>query len=305
MFSVIIAAYNAAGTIAHTLDSVLAQRYNDFEIIVVDDGSVDNTKIIINRYGDKVRYFFQENSGVSAARNHGAVMARGAWLCFLDADDCYYPDRLLRQAQLLSRYPALDFCIGDYHLAYSDGKIHKRSMSSSEWGLGLLAHADVYGCYRLEGKALGQLCAGYFGHTSTFSVPRQIFLKLGGYSEAYSVGEDLHLLIRLCAVSLTAGVDCEPQAVYYLHDKGLIRSDTLNAQIKTVDTLSSLKPMLKVAPEPIKHGFIQVLINARFDLAVALLRKGRRWQALIACFPILAERFNGDSIKLFLSIVKG
>ncbi|MFZ1810373.1 MAG: glycosyltransferase family 2 protein, partial [Candidatus Nitrotoga sp.] len=93
-FSVIIPAYNAAGTLARALDSVLTQTWAAFEVIVIDDGSIDNTAAVAASYGEKIRYLRQNNAGVSAARNHGARIASGDWLAFLDADDWYYPDRL-------------------------------------------------------------------------------------------------------------------------------------------------------------------------------------------------------------------
>lgn len=102
------------GTLTRAIDSVLAQVYAAYEIII-DDGSTDNASDVVSRYGDKVRYHFQQNSGVSSARNKGAKLAQGDWLAFLDADDWYYPQRLYWHAGLLQRHPTLDFLIGDYH----------------------------------------------------------------------------------------------------------------------------------------------------------------------------------------------
>jgi glycosyltransferase involved in cell wall biosynthesis len=112
-FSVIIPAYNAAGTLARALDSVLAQTWPAFEIIVVDDGSTDATAAVAAGYGEKIRYLHQDNAGVSAARNHGASIASGNWLTFLDADDWYYPDRLKWHGEMIERDASLDFLTGD------------------------------------------------------------------------------------------------------------------------------------------------------------------------------------------------
>ena len=78
-FSVIIAVYNGAATLARAIDSVLAQSYLPLEIIIVDDGSADDTAAIAQRYGESVRYSHQDNAGVSVARNAGARIARGEW----------------------------------------------------------------------------------------------------------------------------------------------------------------------------------------------------------------------------------
>lgn len=113
-FSVIIPAYNSAATLARAIDSVLAQNYPAQEIIVVDDGSTDGTNDIAGHYGDKLRYVRQGNAGVSSARNHGARIAKGDWLSFLDADDWYYPNRLRLHAEWIVEDTTLDFLTGDY-----------------------------------------------------------------------------------------------------------------------------------------------------------------------------------------------
>jgi glycosyltransferase involved in cell wall biosynthesis len=88
-FSIIVPAYNRANTISRTLDSLYAQTSTDFEVIVVDDGSTDNTREIVSVYVQQkgLNYFYQPNSGVSAARNCGATHATGEYLLFLDSDD--------------------------------------------------------------------------------------------------------------------------------------------------------------------------------------------------------------------------
>ena len=304
-FSVIIAAYNSGATLSKAIDSVLAQTYPAYEIVVVDDGSTDDTSVIARHYGDKIRYYCQKNSGVSGARNKGVELARGDWLAFLDADDWYYPQRLYWHAELLRRNPYLDFLIGDYHYGCADGSIIRRSIESSAFGLKILAAADEYDSALLGVAEMGALIPDYFGHTLTLSMPREKFLALGGYAPSFSIGEDIHLLIRLCADSQRAGVACSPMGIYYVHDSGLIRSDVVMAQIRTVETLSSLKEELRNALVPIRNGFLLLLLNARFDLAIALIRRGQHLKAIISFLPSLVECFSWRSVKMLLSIIKG
>jgi len=94
---VIIPAFNAARTIRRAIDSALAQTMAPAEIVVVDDGSEDNTACLAEVYGDTVRVVRQPNAGPAAARNHGARLALGDWLAFLDADDAWLPTKLERQ----------------------------------------------------------------------------------------------------------------------------------------------------------------------------------------------------------------
>jgi len=103
--SVIIPAYNCERTIAATVDSVLAQTYRDFELIVVDDGSTDGTAAILRGYGSRLTYVYQPNRERAAARNNGIRHATGEYLAFLDADDAWLPHKLERQVEALDRNP--------------------------------------------------------------------------------------------------------------------------------------------------------------------------------------------------------
>ena len=119
--SVIIPAYNAAATIAGTVDSVIAQTFQDFEIICVDDGSTDATLAIVRRYGDRVRLIEQANAGPAAARNNGARHSSGEYLAFLDADDVWAPQFLERAISALDADPALSLAYCNCALADSEG----------------------------------------------------------------------------------------------------------------------------------------------------------------------------------------
>ncbi len=94
--SAIIPTYNRAQMLRRAIDSVLAQAYAPSEIIVIDDGSIDNTREVAELYGQAVHYVYQSNSGVSAARNRGVKEAKCEWIAFLDSDDCWVPDHLSR-----------------------------------------------------------------------------------------------------------------------------------------------------------------------------------------------------------------
>lgn len=90
-FSVIIPSYNRSSLLREALDSVFSQTFTDYEVIVVDDGSTDNTLEILKNYGDKIKVLQQRNSGPGAARNHGAKEAKGEFLTFIDSDDIWFP----------------------------------------------------------------------------------------------------------------------------------------------------------------------------------------------------------------------
>lgn len=104
LFSVVIATYNRADLLSMALDSVLAQRCSDYEIIVVDDGSNDATEQALAAYGDKLQYFYQSNQGPSQARNYGISKACGDYITFLDSDDLFVPWTLASYQQVIAQY---------------------------------------------------------------------------------------------------------------------------------------------------------------------------------------------------------
>ncbi|MBS0330449.1 MAG: glycosyltransferase family 2 protein, partial [Proteobacteria bacterium] len=140
-FSVIIPAFNAAGTLARAIESVRAQSWPVHEIIVVDDGSTDATADVARRFGEAVRLIRQPNSGVSVARNAGAAAATGDWLAFLDADDWYAPGRVELHAAWIAEDATLDCLTGDYEYRDTDGKLLGTSMAQHESGRLMLAKA--------------------------------------------------------------------------------------------------------------------------------------------------------------------
>ena len=129
--SVIIPSYNRANLLKETLESVFAQTYTDYEVLVIDDGSTDNTEEVVSalladnsEWQCKVRYIKQPNVGVSAARNHGIFEARGEWIAFLDSDDLWFPEKLEKQMAFIDEHPFAGAVCSPAH-AYQDGQVVK------------------------------------------------------------------------------------------------------------------------------------------------------------------------------------
>lgn len=108
--SVIIPTFNRAAWVREAVDSVLAQTFQDFELLVVDDGSTDKTGAALAPYGDRLRYLYQVRQGVSAARNRGLELAAGEWIAFLDSDDLWLPTKLEAQVNFFNRNPEAEIC---------------------------------------------------------------------------------------------------------------------------------------------------------------------------------------------------
>ncbi|MDO8878569.1 MAG: glycosyltransferase [Pseudolabrys sp.] len=178
--SVVIPVFNGEQTIVRALNSVFAQTFSSFEIIVVDDASSDRTADIIASYSDRLTIIRStENRGAGAARNTGIAEARGRWVAFLDADDAWKPTKLERQIDLLERSrKSRAACATGYHLE-KDGR--KRAIS-----LNLTPEQfrrDIlFGCTISPG--------------STLIVERYVFDQMGGFDESFRRLEDWDWLLR-------------------------------------------------------------------------------------------------------------
>ena len=111
LISCIVPVFNGERYLGEALDSILSQTYRLLEIIIVDDGSTDETAAVIAEYGDQVRYLRQTNSGPWVAQNLGLSLAQGKFVAFLDADDLWHPEKLTRQMARFKKSPGLDICV--------------------------------------------------------------------------------------------------------------------------------------------------------------------------------------------------
>lgn len=131
LFSVIIPTYNYGKYLSRALESILLDSHQDYEIIVVDDGSGDNTATLvadyIKNYPEKIRYFYQENQGVATARNNGIQNAMGSYLSFLDADDEILPTAFAFWRNKIKEYPTMDFLLAGYFTQFPDGKTKQKT----------------------------------------------------------------------------------------------------------------------------------------------------------------------------------
>jgi glycosyltransferase involved in cell wall biosynthesis len=304
-FSVIIPNYNNGATLGRAIESVLAQTYPAHEIIVIDDGSADDSRAVATSFGDKVRYVYQDNAGVSAARNAGARVATGEWLAFLDADDTFLPERLALHADWIARGPGLDFLLADQDFRQPDGSFMHRSIDSTSFGRALLARHPGQRDILLEEADFGPLLADGFTEIRTLSIPRATFERLGGFPLGKRIGEDLHLVVRLCAGSRRAGVVAQSVADYYIYPSSAIRKDVVAAQRAFVETLEELAGEIRHAPAGLRRGLRQKIRQARLSLAYMYLRKQSRRDALGCVLPLLRPTPTWTAIRDVLSVVRG
>jgi glycosyltransferase involved in cell wall biosynthesis len=125
-FTVVIPTYNRADLIVETVEAVLAQTFQPSEIIVIDDGSTDNTHAVLSRYADKITVKVIKNSGVQTARNTGIALAKHDWVALCDSDDLWLPTHLEKQAALLSAEPGIGMSFGNFS-TLRDGVVEPKS----------------------------------------------------------------------------------------------------------------------------------------------------------------------------------
>jgi glycosyltransferase involved in cell wall biosynthesis len=121
--SVVIPTYNCARFLRQALKSVLSQTYTSYEIIVVDDGSTDDTRDVVAEFGDRLRYLYQPNGGLSSARNLALMNARGEFIAYLDADDAWYPEKLDRQVSFLDAHKECGLVHSDVTIVDDSGSV--------------------------------------------------------------------------------------------------------------------------------------------------------------------------------------
>jgi len=123
MVSIIIPTYNRARYIAETIESVLAQTYREIEIIVIDDGSKDNTGEVVKQFGDRVRYVWQQNSERAVSRNNGLKLSQGEFVSFPDSDDCWLPETVSEMVETMRRVPAAGVVAMSCAIVNSDRRV--------------------------------------------------------------------------------------------------------------------------------------------------------------------------------------
>ena len=188
-FSVVIPLYNKAHYIEATIRSVLNQTCTDYEVVVVDDGSTDDSLMLARRYeSDRVRVISQKNQGVSVARNTGIEHARGKFIAFLDADDQWQADYLATIQGLTNRYPESDIFVTAYAVDLGSGKVHYSTRLEPETG--------ILPSYWLT------LAKGYdFVWTSATVIRRNTLLRAGLFRPGEKIGQDLDMWARVARIN--------------------------------------------------------------------------------------------------------
>jgi len=233
---VVIATYNRARLLKETIESVLKQTFQDFELIVVDDGSTDDTEKVLKSYGDRVRYFRQENRGPSAARNLGIRHARTSWISIQDSDDICAPNHLKTLFGFVQKNPdcGMVFANGSYlDDPGPKGKTiipREKSKRMAERGVEL---ADLFSTsiVRLQAALLS----------------KEAFLSIGGLDETLRICMDLDLGFRFFMRFPVAYLD-EVVFFYRRHEGNIGR----NQELRLLENLRVIEKLVQDFPSATK-----------------------------------------------------
>lgn len=189
--SVVIPSFNSAEFLPETIDSVKGQSITIDEIIVVDDGSTDNTESVISALQADIIYTRQQNQGPSSARNRGIEIAKCDYIAFLDADDKWPPDFIRQQLDLLAKHPDAGLAFGDMRICSEDIILLPSLFEKNTFD------EKFFGKYPIVYNAFEKLLEVNFIPTGTVVVPRKVLLSVGGFPVEVRSAEDRHLWLRI------------------------------------------------------------------------------------------------------------
>jgi len=225
--SIVIPTYNRSAYLQKAIRNVLDQSFSDIEVIVVDDGSTDNTMEVLRQFGGRIKYISQVNQGVAAARNSGLKMASGVFIAFLDSDDEWDKDFILKMVYCLENTNCYWGICDNYRVVID---VNEKEMSREHQKRTLMLNSDEFYRTLLERDIVGGPSKGLFR--------KKVLEKIGGYDIQLSVREDWDLWIRLAALKLKVGHVEEPLYTYFIRQNSLTktnRAQGIKATLKLLD----------------------------------------------------------------------
>lgn len=282
-FSIIIPTYNRSSFLTKSIKSVIAQTYKNWEIIIIDDGSTDDTKLVFNRLSeidDRIRYVFQENQERSAARNNGISESIGNWITFLDSDDIYHPGHLEEFVKIIRKN---NFCEGLY---FSGISANSYDNTLQEYNTDSLNDIEFV---LLNTFATPQAC-----------VAKNIFRK-HSFNENITNGEDRELWVRIL----------EENKLFYHKNRTIIQINHSERSVNLGSEFESLKTLKYIIRENLqklsRKAIKTIISNAYFRIAKNYIFKKQFLKAIFYLVLSLIKSSENEQtrhkIALILSIL--
>ncbi len=263
MFSVIIPTFNRANYIKRAIDSVLNQSYKDFELIVIDDGSSDNTPLVLKSYKDKIKVITNKsNKGVSYSRNIGIKIAKNPIIAFLDSDDEWRKDKLLYQAKFFEKNPSFSIVQTNERWIRDGAFLNKKKIHLTKEGN--IFYNSLHLCLISP---------------SAVAIKKEVFEDVGYFDESFEVCEDYDLWLRVTKKYKVGYIDKELVIKYGGH------SDQLSKKYFAMDRWR-VKALLKLLEKEIDKEVLKVAIK-KSQILIKGAKKHNNKEILDEFEPIL------------------
>jgi glycosyltransferase involved in cell wall biosynthesis len=283
--SVVIPTYNSAAYLPETIASVTAQSFQDFEIIIVDDGSTDQTKSLVERSDQRVRYVFQEHAGIPAkARNKALELVRGEFVAFVDSDDLWEAEKLERQVQLMETQVNVAVCFTD-HCTFGASEDNRSAFDQARANLDRLQKTQVGDDdYIITSPTLLEDCLmrGPIPFwTSTILVRRSSLESVGRFNDEMPLDDDTQMWLRLAK-------QCRVGFIDKVLARRRIRPSSISASskerdsnifsLKTLDTLHEWLALTSEEREAVKCRAAEIAFAIGYgDFSNEQLKSCRKW----------------------------
>jgi glycosyltransferase involved in cell wall biosynthesis len=274
LISVIIPTYNRRGFLLQAVESVFKQTFADYELLVIDDGSTDGTGESLKPFKNKLVYLYQENRGVSAARNSGLQAACGEWIAFLDSDDWWQPNKLETQMRFFSEHPQAAVCQTDEIWIRRGRRVNPQKKHR-----------------KFSGEIFAPSLIRCLVSPSAVMIKRSLFDAVGFFDESLPACEDYDLWLR---------ISCK-HPIYLLQEPLVIKrgghSDQLSRMIPVLDQYR-IKSLVKLLDSgrcsPAQRKMVCKELKAKCRIVgLGCLKRGRQEEG--AFYLQLPERYNSFS----------
>jgi glycosyltransferase involved in cell wall biosynthesis len=289
LFSVVIPTYNRAELLRKTLESAFAQEFQDYEIIVVDDGSTDDTDQVLEAFGGKLRVFHRKNGGAGAARNLGAKNSTGQYLAFLDSDDLWFPWTLTTYAQIIKEKDRPTLVAGT--LVYFHNEAELSGLTSGPIAL------EHFADYFTAGRR------GHYCGSCQMVVRRDAFFGVGGFAEETTINNEDHDLVMRLGTAPGFVHMSAPAMIGYRRHPGAISWDvskTFAGSLREVQMektgrfpggIDRRRDRLRIVTFHLRPVTLALLRQREYRKAWTLYRQAFMWNLALGRFRFLAGFF--------------
>jgi hypothetical protein len=286
--SVVIPSFNRADLLPRTLASILSQTAPPVEVIVVDDGSTDNTEALTRSFRPPVKYVRIENSGVCRARNVGASLATAPWIAFCDSDDLWRPDKLAAQGRLLRAVSGLEYAFTNFQVVTGDRWSTATKFDEAPPGFWDLPTRQIEpGAFVIDAPMFAPLIAFQPIFPSTVIINQDRLRRVGGWADHLGrvLSEDLEFTLR-CVTEPPIGVNAEPLVGIRKHAGNFSGNAlrTLDGELQILRYVLATHPFAGRHAEAIRHSIVD-RAAAGAELAFLLGDRGQV-RKLLASVPL-------------------